>query len=446
MRLNRFASGFPLQHEADVVLPLDALHANVPEIAMEETLAGPKRLLEESISDPSTESELSLPVFCPNPACTLARRPWPSTATICALCRTRLVPRASIVAEELIGHAMRRALFELERSTGRPVRPDIALASTPIDWSADIRYRYLDFLKISFPGVDVRLIDDPVAIARDAAECPDAWKLTGPDGVDGTRLAGIFPNERVLVIDSGAKRTQFYTAVSSPRIGYFDPSYSAVSWGGADCDYLIASTVADHLQVDCDAATLREWTRPIRLWKEALSAALIDGTVPQEISAGRRKKKPGEVQLSPLHLPIGSNSAETLAVGPPPKELAAILSAIEHWVDDTVGQGLEALGVTSRVDIVLLAGGNARWPFFEMALRKRMPDVKIARPPDGHASVVNGLSCSLIADTVVWRLAPGEHEEVAVEEPSAPPVPTISELFAAAPVVEAALQPEVSQE
>src|SRR5438105_4402536 len=120
MRLNRFAPGFPLQHIGDVVLPLDSLHTSAADIAPDEALAGPKRLLEASISDPGDSGSDAAPVFCPNAACTLARRPWPSTATVCALCRTRLVPRASIVAEELVGHAIRRGIFELERSSKKP--------------------------------------------------------------------------------------------------------------------------------------------------------------------------------------------------------------------------------------------------------------------------------------------------------------------------------------
>jgi len=423
MRLNRFAPGFPLKHTGDVVLPLDSLHTSAADIAPEEALAGPKRLLEASISDPSVGADEAAPVFCPNGACTLARRPWPSTATVCALCRTRLVPRASIVAEELVGHAIRRGIFELQRSSKRSVKPDIVVASAPIDWSADIRYRYLDFLKTSFPGSDVRLIDDPVAVARDAGECPDVWHVVG-----GGKLPGIFPNERVLVIDSGARRTQFYTAVSSPRIGFFDASYAGIPWGGADCDQLIATTVADHLQIDCDPDTLREWTRSIRLWKESLSTSQSDSSI----------------ALQPLHLPIGSESAETLAVGPPARETSAILRSIEDAVSNAVDDGLKALGTTSKIDVVLLAGGNSSWPYFEAALRDKLPDVKIARPPAGHAAVVNGLASSLLADTVVWRMAPGSHEDIAeVDEAPTPVVPTISELFAAAPVVEAdVLEPE----
>src|SRR3569833_240995 len=339
MRMSRFAPGFQLKHAGDVVLPLDTLHTNVAYISPEEALAGPKSLLEASVSTPLDGIVDSAPVFCPNAACGLARRPWPSTATISSLCRTRLVPRASIVAEELVGPALGRAIFEMQRSTKRKVQPDTVLASTPIDWSADIRYRYLDFLKTSFAGAEVRLVDDPQAIARDAFDCPDIWDLVG-----GGRLTGIFPNERVLVLDSGARRTQFYTAASSPRIGFFDPSYAALMWGGADCDHLIAAAVADHLQVESDPATLREWTRPIRLWKETLSASI---GIPERT-------------VLPLHLPIGHETGESIAVGPPSGETATILAAIEQKIYEIVEHGLQGLGVGLKYDVVLLAGGNAR--------------------------------------------------------------------------------------
>lgn len=405
MRLSRFAPGYPLHKLGEVFLPLDGLPVSASNIAPEEVLAGPKRLLEASQS-PVDATLDAAPVFCPNPACSLARREWPAIATICALCGTRLVPRAAIVAEELIGQAMTRAAFDLERSIGKPVKPDIALASAPVDWTADIRYRYLDFLKISFPGAEVRLVDDTVAIARDALESPDTW-----------RLPGIYPNERILVIDSGARRTQFFTAVSSPMIGFFDPAYAVETWGGIDCDHLIAGLVAERMNVEFTTEVEAAWSRAVRRWKEGLSASTAD---------------PAAVAQS-LHLPIGG-SGETLEAGPVAKDVGAILRAIEQRIVEVVDGGLSSLALAAKVDVVLLAGGNARWPYFETVLRSRFPETKIGHAPAGYPAAVSGLPWVLLADTMAWRLAPGQIEDdVDEEEVEVKHVPSITELFAAPP-------------
>jgi hypothetical protein len=411
MRLSRFAPDFPLKTLGEVILPLDALHHAARDVSPEELLAGPKRLLEHSgrESGANPEEPNPDPRFCPNPNCGLARREWPAAAVVCALCGTRLVTRSAIVAEELVGHAMARARFDLERAAKGKVQPDIALASAPIDWNADVRYRYLDFLKSAFPGADVRLVDDPMAIARDAVENPDDW-----------RLAGVFAGDRLLVIDSGARRTQFYTAVASPRIGFFDPAYAAEEWGGADCDQLIIDTVAAHLGIERTAELETRWARSVRLWKEGLSESLHDP----------------RVSVVPLHLPLGDDSAETLAVGPPAKETAAILAEIERRVDDVVARALASLGDLSNVQTVLLAGGNRAWPYFDNALRRHLPNATLAAAPTSRPVIICGLPCNLIAESIAWKLSPRrvkeeEALEAAMAETETKHVPTITELFAA---------------
>lgn len=414
MRVCRVSPGCPVHTLGDATLSLDSPHTSVRDIAPDELLIGPKRLLEMSGAEFDSDST---PLFCPNPRCALARREWPRTASICALCGMRLAPRTALVAEELVLQAITRAKFDIDRAASRTVRPDIVVASVPIDWQADSRYRYLDFLKTSFAGIDVRLVDDPMAILRDASENPHLWKIPG-----------IVSGDRVVVVDSGARRTQFYTAVASPRIGYFDAACSVESWGGLDSDRIIAETIADRLAIHYDSDVQVAWSRPIRQWKEALSASL----------SAERSTVPA------LHLPIGGASAETIDMTPPEKEIARILADVEMRIGETIEAGITGLKISgAKIETVLLAGGGACWPFFESAVRSRFPDAVIASAPAGNDSVVRGLACTLLADTLAWKLAPGRIVETVEPEPDPPAaVPTISELFAAAPApVEQTVEP-----